>query len=251
MPALKLPQFIIAGAPRCATTWLRAMAQRHPTLAMAEPVQPEPKFFLVDELFARGIGYYSSRWFANLPDDRILGEKSTNYLESPKTAQRIYAALPQVKLIFMLRNPVFRAWSNYRWSRYNGLEDKTFAQALELEESRERTLPAALRYARPHAYFSRGLYADLLEPYLAGFGAEQILVLRQEDAIGDPATVATRFHRFLGVEPRPQDAAGLGIINGTAEECALDGDVASALAERYSEPNRRLAVLLGPEFRLW
>jgi hypothetical protein len=251
MSALKLPRFIIAGAPRCATTWLRAVAERHPALAMSEPARPEPKFFLVDELFERGIEYYSSRWFANLPDGCMLGEKSTNYLESPEAAQRIYETLPRVKLIFMLRDPVSRAWSNYRWSCQNGLEDKTFAKALELEETRARTLLPALRYARPHAYFSRGLYAEMLEPYLARFDPEQILVLRQEDVMADSAAVVLRFHRFLGVEPRPQDAIGLGVVNAAVEERALDGAVARELAARYAAPNRRLAALLGPEFRLW
>jgi sulfotransferase family protein len=251
MSPLKLPQFIIAGAPRCATTWLRSVAEHHPALAMSQPARPEPKFFLVDELYERGIEYYSSRWFADLPRGRLLGEKSTNYLESPKAAQRIHVALPQVRLIFMVRNPVYRAWSNYLWSRQNGLEDKPFTEALELEDMRERSLSAELRYVRPHAYFSRGLYADLLAPYFSRFGGEQILVLRQEDVIADPAAVATRFHRFLGVEPRPQDAAGLGIINGAARECPLADAVASQLAARYAEPNRRLAALLGSGFPIW
>ena len=55
---LRLPDFIIAGAPRCATTWLSTLADLHPSLAMAKPVRPEPKFFLVDELYGNGIAAY-------------------------------------------------------------------------------------------------------------------------------------------------------------------------------------------------
>ena len=75
-------------------------------------------------------------------------------------AERIHAALPAVRLIFLLRNPVERAYSNYLWMRRNGFETETFARALMLEEQRERELPAALCYARPFAYFSRGQYGD-------------------------------------------------------------------------------------------
>src|SRR5208283_527610 len=91
--AHRLPDFIIAGAPRSGTTWLYVLARRHPQLAMAEPMVPEPKFFLVDELWRRGLAYYSANWFDPLPAGRVLGEKSTNYLESAEAAERIYRAL--------------------------------------------------------------------------------------------------------------------------------------------------------------
>jgi len=170
-PVHHLPDFIIAGAPRSGTTWLYFLAQRHPQLAMAQPGVPEPKFFLVDELWRRGVDYYSTKWFDSLPGGRVLGEKSTNYLESTEVAERIYRALPRVKLIFLLRNPVDRAYSNYLWSRQNGLETETFERALALEEQRERDLAANLRYARPHAYFSRGLYARHLARFIASPGS--------------------------------------------------------------------------------
>ena len=32
---------------------------------MAKPLQPEPKFFLIDELYQRGVEYYSRTWFAD------------------------------------------------------------------------------------------------------------------------------------------------------------------------------------------
>jgi hypothetical protein len=107
-PRRRLPDFIVAGAPRSGTTWLYMLAQRHPQLAMAQPMAPEPKFFLVDELWQRGLDYYSSKWFEPLPAGRLLGEKSANYLESPVVAARMLSVLPRVKLVFLLRNPVDR-----------------------------------------------------------------------------------------------------------------------------------------------
>lgn len=247
----RLPDFIIAGAPRCATTWLYELAERHPAIAMAKPLRPEPKFFLVDELYDRGSAYYSSRWFTGLPETCIIGEKTTNYLENPAVAQRIHAMLPTVKLVFMLRNPVDRAWSNYRWSRQNGMETEAFGTALDLEAARERALAPTLRYARPHAYFSRGLYADLLTPYLRLFGRSQILILRQEDGRDAPQALAVKFHEFLGVEPRPEDAAEIGMINAATETSRLDEALRTRLTRLYDEPNRRLADLVGPDFAIW
>ena len=177
---------------------------------MAKPAKPEPKFFLVDEIFKREIDYYDTTWFADFGTAKIGGEKSTNYLESPVAAARIRAHLPTVKLVFILREPADRAFSNYLWSRMNGQEHEEFATALAREEQRDRSEPPALRYARLHAYFSRGLYADLLRPWFDFFQRSQIICLRYEEIITNPRALAERLHRFLGVTPRPpQDAENL------------------------------------------
>ena len=105
---------------------------------MAKPLAPEPKFFLRDDEYAKGLQHYSDRWFADAAAGKMAGEKSTDYLESADAAARIARDLPQVKLIFILREPVSRAYSNYLWSKMNGLEKEDFATALRLEEQRGR-----------------------------------------------------------------------------------------------------------------
>ncbi len=112
---MRLPEFIIGGAPRSGTTWLYELLDRHPDVHMAKPVKPEPKFFLRDDEYGKGLEYYANRWFADVEDGKIAGEKSTDYLESPSAAARIARDLPHVKLIFVLREPVARAYSNYLW----------------------------------------------------------------------------------------------------------------------------------------
>lgn len=220
---------------------------------MAKPRRPEPKFFLDDAVYARGLDYYSRTWFADIDAGVLAGEKSTNYLESPVAAERIHRHLPEVKLLFMLRNPVDRAFSNYRWSRMNGLETEDFETALALEEERTRTLSEPLRYARPFSYLSRGLYREQLEPYFARFDRGRILCLRYEDIDRSPAALAERLHRFLDVEPRPGDAAGLDRVN--AARAAGPPDMPAAVRARlerfYEKPNRELQILLGPGFDAW
>jgi len=253
MSPLRLPQFIIAGAPRCGTTWLYQLADLHPQIAVARPMVPEPKYFLRDDIYALGLEHYSRTWFAGISTDLVAGEKSANYLESATAAERIAADLPGVQLVFILRNPIHRAFSNYLWSRQNGMEGESFAEALAQEEDRERQVSDKLRFARPHALFSRGLYADLLAPYFRLFPSRQILVLAYEDIARDPAGLAERFHRHLGVEPRPQDSAQLGVINAARNDAgeAMDPDIYNALRLRYLEPNARLAALVGSDFSIW
>lgn len=252
---IRLPDFIIGGAARSGTTWLYHLLDRHPGIYMAKPVRPEPKFFLMDDLFAKGIDYYSQRWFADAPAGAKLGEKSTNYLEGgQKVADRICTVSPDSKLIFSLRNPVTRAFSNYLWSKMNGLENETFERALELEPERLATTPPEWRHSPPGAYFARGLYADLLTPFFERFPREQIMVLRFEDVTNaaGAATVAARLHRFLGVEERIADSDQLPPINPSKNDGEIiSGRTANDLAQRYAEPNQRLAAMLGDDAFLW
>ncbi len=246
------PTFIIAGAPRSGTTWLYQLLDRHPDVYMAKPARPEPKFFLVDEMYARGIRHYVDTWFAGAESYPASGEKSTNYLESVTAAQRIHHDLPDVKLVFILREPAERAYSNWAWSRMNGMETEDFDTAIAMEEERERQLPPTLRYARPHAYVSRGLYAAMLRPYFALFPRDHVLCLKFDAIIHKPGELASRLHRFIGVTPRPDDAQGLDVVNPSENRGdSMPDAVRDRLRERYGEPGRQLAQLLGPEFATW
>jgi hypothetical protein len=251
--ALRLPDMIIAGAPRCGTSWLYELADRHPQVEMAKPRNPEPKFFLDDALYARGLDYYSNTWFSDIDAGKIAGEKSTNYLENERAPSRIAQHLPDVKLVFILRDPSERAYSNYRWSRMNGLEQEDFDRALDLELEGTREVPEALRYARPFSYLARGLYCRLLTPWFDRFDREQILCLRFEDIARNARCIAEKLHAFLGVAPRPCDADDIGVVNAARadHEPLMAPGTRSRLERFYATPNRALAELLGDDFEIW
>jgi len=247
----KGPTFLIAGAPRSGTTWLYHLLDRHPDIYMAKPVRPEPKFFLVDELYRRGLPYYVDTWFNGSETYAAAGEKSTNYMESAVAAQRIHQHLPEVQLVFILREPAQRAYSNWAWSRMNRMETADFETALAEEDARERSLPAHLRYARPHAYFSRGLYAAMLRPYFELFPRGRILCLKFDDIVLRAGELASRLHAFLGVAQRPDDTLGLDVINPSEAGDAMSDAVRHRLRQRYASPNRELVTMAGAEFEDW
>jgi len=248
---MRLPDFIIGGAPRSGTTWLYELLDRHPEIYMAKPIKPEPKYFLVDELYERGLTDYA-RWFDDAESGQITGEKSTNYLENPLVASRIKHDLPRVKLIFILRDPVSRAYSNYLWSKMNGLETLDFDAALDKELERERDISTQYKYARPHAYYSRGLYAKMLIPYYDQFKKEQILCLKYEDIVKNSNQLVGILYTFLGVQQRVGDLSKMYIVNSSnATDVELNSEDRRGLINAYSEPNKHLATLLGPEFKVW
>jgi hypothetical protein len=134
----------------------------------------------------------------------------------------------------------------------NGLETEDFETALANEDERERCVTSRLKYARPHAYFSRGLYANLLRPYLNLFPRDQVLCLKFDDVVRDPGGLTDRLHRFIEVTPRPQDAEGLDVVNPSEKRGeVMPHDVIDRLRHRYADSVRELAALIGPEFAEW
>lgn len=249
---MRLPDFIIAGAPRCGTTWLSHLLHKHPDVHMAQPITPEPKFFLLDNLYENGIKYYSDKWFSKIGRSLICGEKSTNYMESPDTAKRIKTHLPDVKLIFILRNPITRAYSNYLWSTHNGFEAETFERALELENYREQLSQKQHNYARPHAYFSRGLYASHLKSYFDNFKNKQLLILQYEHIFLSPEKLSKDVYSFLQITPRLKDWEELGIINASPNlPPKMSKKTYENLKIKYADANGALKQLTSIDLDLW
>src|SRR5262249_8045140 len=142
-------------------------------------------------------------------------EKTTNYFENAAARQRIAALLPQVRLVFILREPVARAYSNWLWSRKNGLETLSFGEAVAQEGRRASPCPPERDYVRPFDYLVRGRYGTLAEAWIAEFSRERIGFFLFEQARDRPADFVAEIQRFLGVEPLSWEALRTGKINAT------------------------------------
>jgi hypothetical protein len=247
-----LPNFLIGGAPRAGTTFLYEILDEHSEIYLAKPRSPEPKFFLIDDEFQKGLAYYAEKYFSGADGRKAMGEKSTNYLENPHVAGRIRAMLPGVKLLFLLRNPIERAFSNYLWSKQNQLEMLSFDEAVETEPVREAQYPPSHRYSRPFSYVSRGMYAAHLRPYFAAFPAEQIKVVLLDDLEERPQAQIDAIVQFLGLRTLPSSGDLRRRVNSAREgNEQIGGPIRDKLKEIYRTPNRKLAELLKRDLSHW
>ncbi len=236
--------FVIIGAQRCGTTYLAGLLDEHPDIEMAKPFRPEPKFFLDDARYARGLACYEAEFFTD-GGARVRGEKSTSYIESEPAVIRIGALLPDAPIVVVVRDPVDRAVSNHRFSTEHGAEHLPLTEGLRAAAG-DRDWDRSASSVSPFAYLARGRYADYLERVARHIPRAQLQVLVFEELVADPGVLAALFER-LGVDPafRP---AGLGAgANASAGDGALDADTESWLREYFAEPNRRLATFLGRE----
>jgi len=186
-----LPDFIIAGAPKSGTTTLVDVLRKQPRVFFPKKLTAETHFFDNDKYYQKGIEFYK-QWFKEAKPNQIIGEKTPAY-SFPYVPGRIAKYLPNVKLIFVFRNPVDRAYSHWLMYVWRGVELYSFEKALRLEERRLKKHPM-------WGYKEQGKYIKVFENYLKYFPKEQLLILIFEELISDPNTNIKRITDFLQIE---------------------------------------------------
>jgi hypothetical protein len=196
------PNFLITGAGESGTSWLYGSLAQHPQVYLPTEMRPEPHYFYKSWEFAKGYDRYLERWFPHVPEQAsAIGERSSSYLFGPDVAEHIAKELPAVKLIALLREPVARAFSNWRFSVQSGVESLPFARALRLEADRCRDeVDPIWREILPYAYLGRSSYGEQLERFHAHFPASQLLVLNSDWIKRDEPGALRRVCRFLEVD---------------------------------------------------
>lgn len=176
--------FIGIGAQKSGTTWIASCLRKHPQICMGRhssgEIKKEIHFF--DQQYSQGESYYHS-FFDHCSTDSVRGEYTPMYLFDPDVPERIHQYNPHIKLIVCLRQPVDRAYSQYRdgkkmWGGKNLLE--AIEQAPEI--------------------LGRGFYAQQLKRFLHYFPMNQIYIGLYEDIKTDPALFMQNMYSFLGVD---------------------------------------------------
>ena len=235
---------LVVGAQRCGTTYLSRALDAHPDVTMARPSPPEPKVFCDPALSARGLASYHRSWFAHADGEQLLGDKSTSYLEDPEAPARAASVLGSPHVLVVLRDPVKRAISNWRFSTENGLEQRPLEVAIEENLTSSTAWDRGLTSVSPFAYLRRGRYAEQLEPWSAAFPSTTH-VLFTEELLADPA-VLRGLVADLGLDPDRTPAPGDEPVNATpGADPRLGAGVTRTLEGYFEEHNERLAGQLG------
>lgn len=177
------PDFLIIGAMKCGTTGLHARLSLHPEIYMSEI--KEIDYFREPHFQEQSFQWYCSHFQT---DKKFAGESSTAYSKYPAwgpVAQRIYETLPDVRLIYVVRDPVQRIYSHFVHTVIDGIRKPDF------EELYSRLQPDS-------HYVTCSRYAFQLERYLAFFPLCRIHIMDFEDLVKDPQQTMKELYRFLG-----------------------------------------------------
>ena len=195
---MTLPNFIIPGAAKAGTTSLYEYLKQHPDVFMS-PLN-EPGYYwseapTLEDAPIRTREQYEAL-FADVQQERAIGEATPRYLQSPTAAERIQRDLPGARIIIALRNPADRAYSSYLGRLRGGRERRNVAEAMQ---------PGSY-------YFETSLYYESLLRFYERF--ERIKVVLFDDLRKDANAVMRDIYAFLEVDPSFEPA--LEIYNRAA-----------------------------------
>ena len=186
------PNFLIVGVMKAATTALSSYLNRHPNIYLPPH---ELHFFNRDDRYQKGSHYYQQQ-FTPGPDEYSVGEKTPTYSYHERAPQRIAKFNPDMRLIWIFRNPTERAHSHYWYFVQNGQERLSFKKALALE-------PVRIKANIGYAYVDRGLYVTQIKRFLQYFPRENMLFLLHEDFKADPERSIRTCIQFLDLPDMP------------------------------------------------
>lgn len=251
-----MPNLAIIGAMKCATSALHFYLGQHPEIAMSNP--KELNFFLDEardvSLFRRvryrgpdayewspGNWHRGPSWYARhfSADSIVRGEASPGYTSpsGPYVAQRMAGLIPTVRLVYLVRDPVDRALSQYRHHRRDGTEARAPDDALLDPDSQ---------------YVARSRYHERLAPFLEHFGRHQIAIVAREDLLTRRRATLRALFEFLGVEEGFwSDGLGHTFHRSDTRDVPLNDTLRTRLAEAFVADADALRALARRDFPGW
>ena len=243
-PLRRIPDFLIPGAPKCGTSSLYDLIALHPHVRRGW--RKEPTNFIhypTSHLRSRMNQPFALGSF-------VCGEGSVEYFFHPDAPFHAANIVPRAKLIFLLRDPVARAWSEYRMFVRSGHEKEDFGFVVRramrwLSDPDARPLCEAASRAsfNPVRYVRCGMYAELIERW--PFPREQVLISFAEDLFERPQEVARSVYSFLGLPDHEPDSFPHARDSGNRSMPPVD--VVAELREFYAPHDARLRGFLGRE----
>jgi hypothetical protein len=189
---------------------------------------------------------YHSR-FCPKDGHKILGEATPSYMYWHAVPGRIWQYNPDIKIIFVLRNPIERAYSHWNMSRHLNLEHLSFWDAIHQE--RKRCRKARPYQHRGYSYIDRGFYSQQLRRFWTYFPKDQTLILKYEDLRENPREALERVYSFLGLSSAPGVAAKM--VRSSPYICAMSRKEREYLQNIFQYEIRNLERLLGWDCSGW
>lgn len=240
---------VIGGVHKCGTTALHGYLSRHPEIVGG--VKKELHFFDDPEIDWRDPDYQS---YEASFKPRRKGQKwldaTPSYIYLPECLIRLKAYRPNVRLIFLFRDPLARAWSHWAMATKRGRETLDFDAAILAENERIRGYqPGDIGY-KAYAYVDRAFYGRQLARALDVFPREQILCLTTEMLLEDPECILERVCAHVGISP-------YGPVNrhewnkGPKRKITLESGTKAFIRSMLSDDIRWFSQLSGIDTRRW
>ena len=179
---------LVLGVQKCGTTTLANWLAQHPGVTFC--IQKEPDFFSRNEDWKAKLSEYHQLYLSDTRENanKLWIEGSTSYswfLEFPQVADRLFEYNPNLKFIYIVREPISRIVSHYKHNFLKGHTRKAFSKAV-IEEPE---------------FLAHSSYETQIRPFLKKFKRENFLFLPFEDLVAKEDDVLNQIFNFLDLEP--------------------------------------------------
>jgi Sulfotransferase family len=245
----RLPGVIVIGAMKAATSAVHAYLDAHPCISMSRPKElnffngpPDPPHDDESSWWRTGQWHRGVEWYARQfdPEAAVTGESSPAYSapSAPEVPARMAAVVPDVRLVYLVREPFDRALSQYRHHQRDGTERRPAVEAL-LDPGSQ--------------YLARSRYGERLEPFLHHFPRCRLHVVVQERLLTRRRDEVEELHRHAGVEPHwdEQVHPARHHVGDRDDLEAVDPALRRRFRELVEDDARRLRELLGDDLPEW
>ena len=228
--------FIGIGAQKCGTSWLSNTLSEHPKVAF--PGKKGVHFW--DQHRNRGIEWYTEHFSSN---QYINGDFTPAYGFLPvEVIREIYELMPNLRLFYMIRNPIDRAWSSARMALGR-------SEMLHEEASDQWFVD----HFNSKGSISRGDYETCLRQWRSVFPEEQLLLIRYENIITDPVGVGNKCLNHIGLE-NFYSSADIGKLSNKVfkgDDVPLRASLLPVLQEIYQNRIESLEKYLNEDLTDW
>lgn len=175
---------MIIGAQKCGTTTLAEILRSHTSIVGCNI--KEPHFFSETKNWRNAIDDYHSLF--KKQKDAIYFEASTTYTFYPHRNLHIwddiYEYNPEMKFIYLVRNPFDRIRSSYMHAYERGYTDCSFEDDLTKNSF--------------HIDLTR--YYTQIFPYIRKFGTENVLIIDFDELINNRNKILSQISEFLSID---------------------------------------------------
>ena len=231
--------FLGIGAQKTGSTWLYEALSAHERVRF--PAGKEVHFW--DAQRARGLDWYRGLFAGGAPGT-LCGEITPAYALLPEAIVReVRAAFPTLRVLYVIRDPIARAWSSA-------------LMALERAEMKPGEASDAwfLDHFRSAGSLARGDYETCLRAWRGAYGEEAVLVLRYEQLRDDPLGFVQACCRHIGADPAFYERARPEILGRRAfanPEVPIRESLLPVLREIYRPRIAAIAAYLGADLGAW
>jgi len=238
----KWPNFFIVGAPRCGTTSLYEYLRRTKKVYMS-PVK-EPNYFSI-ETIPDNFQFKPIRdkkkylgLFAKVKNEKAVGESTVTYLQDPKAPVLIHKAVPNAKIIIMLREPVLRTFSHYLYYNSFGFEKRSFYEAIQ-DNLAGKDKKTGKDYVRS------SMYSEQVKLYLDIFGKKNTKIIIFNDFSANTKKIVKEVLVFLGINEEPPAIVDTvynqySVARGTLSRFILNNRLLTNIFRKIIPPSFRI-----------